>query len=176
MPGETDPYERFMRLLMAHEGSLRGYLRSLLPSWDDVDDVTQEASLVAWRKFEDFEEGTNFGGWLMTIGRFQALKHLEKRRRDPLRFSMEMVDLLASEGAEEALLREREHGALRRCLEKLGERQARWMAQVHQPGARVREVAREAGKSAEAFYKIVQRLRRRLEECVRLELERSELR
>jgi DNA-directed RNA polymerase specialized sigma24 family protein len=40
--------ETFVRLLMEHEPRVRGFLRGLLPSWSDVDEVIQESSLVAW--------------------------------------------------------------------------------------------------------------------------------
>ncbi len=34
--------------------------------------------MVAWRKFDSFEKGTAFGGWFLTIARYEALSH---RRR-----------------------------------------------------------------------------------------------
>ena len=36
----------FMRMFVAHEPELRAFLRTLLPSWELVDDVLQEASVV----------------------------------------------------------------------------------------------------------------------------------
>jgi RNA polymerase sigma-70 factor (ECF subfamily) len=48
-------YEAFVRLLVEHEPRVRSFLRGLLPTWTDVEEVAQEASLVAWRKFHDFE-------------------------------------------------------------------------------------------------------------------------
>jgi len=71
-PASSDDvrYETFVRLLLEHEPRVRAFLRGLLPTWQDVDEVTQEASLVAWRKFGDFEEGSSFGGWLLTIACF----------------------------------------------------------------------------------------------------------
>ncbi len=67
-----DQGEAFVRLLLEHEPQVRSFLRGLLPAWNDVDEVIQEASLVAWRKFADFQEGTAFGGWFLTIARFEA--------------------------------------------------------------------------------------------------------
>ena len=67
---DDEKYEAFVRLLMKHEPRVRSFLRGLLPTWHGVEEVAQEASLIAWRKFDDFEEGTSFGGWLLTIARF----------------------------------------------------------------------------------------------------------
>jgi len=44
-----DVYEQFIRLFVAQEGRLRAFLRTLVPSLDDLDEVMQETSPVAWR-------------------------------------------------------------------------------------------------------------------------------
>ena len=44
--GEGD----FMQLLMQHDPALRAFERSLLPDWQMVDEVIQEASVTAWEK------------------------------------------------------------------------------------------------------------------------------
>ena len=48
-------YDRFVSLFARHEQAVRSFVRSLLPSWQDVDDVMQEIVLVCWRKFDAFE-------------------------------------------------------------------------------------------------------------------------
>ena len=51
---DDERYEAFVRLLVEHEPRVRSFLRGLLPTWHEVEEVTQEASLIAWRKFDDF--------------------------------------------------------------------------------------------------------------------------
>ena len=41
--GAPPPYEEFVRLFVAHEVRLRGFVRSLLPTWTDVDEVVVTA-------------------------------------------------------------------------------------------------------------------------------------
>ncbi len=84
---DNQRYEDFVRLLVEHEPRVRSFLRGLLPTWHEVEEVTQEASLIAWRKFDDFEDGTSFGGWLLTIARFEALKYRRRVARSPLVFA-----------------------------------------------------------------------------------------
>ena len=95
-----DQGEAFVRLLLEHEPQVRSFLRGLLPTWNDVDEVIQEASLVAWRKFADFEQGTAFGGWFLTIARFEALKHRRRVARTPLVFADDIWDLLEEEAVD----------------------------------------------------------------------------
>jgi RNA polymerase sigma-70 factor (ECF subfamily) len=151
--------------LLEHEPSVRGFLRGLLPTWEDVEEVTQEASLVAWRKFSDFEEGTSFGGWFLTIARYEAMSYRRRLARTPLVFSDEVWGLLADEAAKE------EHGQLRRqhlegCLQKLDSGSRELLIKVYSPGVVMREVAKQSGKGEQAFYKVVQRLRATLLKCV----------
>lgn len=162
-PPET--YEAFVRLFVAHEGRLRGFLRSLLPDWDDVDEVMQETSIVAWRKFDQFDRGTNFMAWSAAIARFESLKHLRRMSRDRLVFNDEILDLLAEESLEETDTLEAHRLALCKCLEKLDPRQKELLHLAYQPGVKFHEVAEKAGKSAQAFYKTIQRLRASLLEC-----------
>ncbi len=158
-------YETFVRLFITHESRLRGFLRTLLPTWDGVDEVMQETSLVAWRKFALFEPDTNFMAWAAAIGRFEALKHLRKRSRDRLVFNDDVLDLLAEESLEETDNLEAHRHALCHCMEKLDDRQRELLRLAYQPGVKLHEVAAQAGKSAQAFYKTVQRMRANLLAC-----------
>ena len=41
----------------------------------DAEDVLQEANLVLWRKFDQYQEGTNFFAWACQIIRYEVLKY-----------------------------------------------------------------------------------------------------
>ncbi|HSI11818.1 MAG TPA: sigma-70 family RNA polymerase sigma factor [Chthoniobacter sp.] len=163
---DSRDYEAFVRLLVEHEPRLRSYLRGLLPAWPDVDEVVQNASLVAWRKFPEFEEGTNFGGWLLMIARFEALKYRRGIARSPLVFSEDVWELLAHDASAEGESRNIRREALEQCLAKLPVSQRKLILRAHAPGARLNEIAQQSGGSEDAFYKTIQRLRAALLECI----------
>ena len=142
----------FVRLLMEHESQVRSFLRGLLPTWNDVDEVIQEASLIAWRKFSQFEQGTAFGGWFLTIARFEALKHRRRAARTPLVFSDEIWHLLAAESAENTVSPIRRKN-LEICLKKLSPQQYEVLMKVYSPGAVIREVAIQSEKTSRRFTK-----------------------
>ena len=171
---EKQRYELFVKHLLEHEPSIRAFLRGLLPTWQDVEEVVQEASLVAWRKFADFEEGTSFGGWFLTIARYEAMSYRRRLARTPMVFSADVWDLLAAEAGED------EHGRARRqylegCLQKLDAASRELLMKVYSPGAVMREVAKQSAKSEQAFYKVVQRLRTALLKCVSLAMAKDGL-
>lgn len=157
----------FVHLLIEHEPQVRVFLRGLLPTWSDVDDVVQEASLVAWRKFDEFEKGTAFGGWFLTIARFQALNHRRRIARTPLVFADDVWELLAIENpCEEQASGVDYRQTLENCMGKLKPEQRKLILRVHSPGVSIRDLAAETGKSEQAFYKAVQRLRAGIADCV----------
>lgn len=162
-PNQPDSGEEFVRLLIEHEPMVRSFLRGLVPTWNDVDDVIQSASLIAWRKFSDFEPGTAFGGWFLTIARFEALKHRTKMARSPLVFVDHLWETLADEAEGDSTVMT---PLLEACLQKLEPEKRNLILKVYSPGAVMRELAPSTGKSEQALYKIVQRLRRVLMECV----------
>ena len=159
-------YETFVRLLAANEGRLKAFLRPLLPRWEDVEEAVQETSIIAWRKFSEFEPGTDFAAWLLTIGRFEALKLRRRVFGERLVFRDDLWKQMLDEGAAESDRMERERRALDVCLEKLDPTKRAWLAAAYQPGVKLHEVARANGRPAAGFYKAIQRLRAALLTCI----------
>ena len=181
MPNQSDThgpddarYEAFVRLLVESEPRMLSYLRGLLPGWHDVEEVAQEASLVAWRKFVQFEQGTNFCGWLLTIARFEALKFRRSMARSPLIFSDDVWELLAGEDGRDVEATTIRREALEACLGKLPSAQRELILQAHAPGVRLNNLAAQTGRSEQAFYKTMQRLRAVLLDCITRTVAREE--
>ena len=58
---KSDQTETFSRLLVANHHRLYGFVYTLVQDHNVVDDLLQEATTVLWRKFEQYEMGTDFG-------------------------------------------------------------------------------------------------------------------
>ena len=158
--------DAFLRLYLANERPLRLFLRVCLPSWSDVDDVVQETCIVAMKRFDTFEQGTNFRAWLLTIGRFEALRHKRKRSTSRLTISAEVMQLLEEEitSAEENGSTTRD--ALEDCIAKLPEAAQDLLKAVYTHGTSVQTLAEQANRSVDAIYKRLQRLRQMLLDCI----------
>ncbi|MGI9242081.1 MAG: sigma-70 family RNA polymerase sigma factor [Verrucomicrobiales bacterium] len=167
----TDREPEFMRLFMAHEAELRSYLRTLLPTWQAVDDVLQEASVVMWKKLDQLEDEDGFLPWAKVIARFEALRARRTVARDRLVLSEETVALLAEEALDLSpdLLRG-ERRALEVCLHKLSDEHRQIvLLQYRDPGG-VAKLAQQTRRSANSLYKLLGRLREKLRFCVEDEL------
>lgn len=163
----ANDYESFMHLLLEEENAVRSYVRRLVPTWHDVEEVVQQTSLIAWKKFEQLDDHERFGGWLMTIARYEALKHRRSLARSPLVFSEKLTEQLADAMGTVAVRDADRQEALEGCLQKLNEANRRLILKVHQPGVSIRAFAKQESRGEQAVYKTVHRLRQRLLECVK---------
>lgn len=165
-PADDDPYQTFMQLFTRHEGALRCFVRTLLPTWDDVDEVMQSVSIAAWTKFDQFNLQTDFARWAATIARYEVLNYRRSKARDRLVFDEALILLLADECQEEFAQSEQERQALDGCLEKLPMHQRELVLRVYTAGQKIKPIAEEIGVSPNALYKTLARLRLILLQCI----------
>lgn len=157
----------FMRLLMQHEPALRAFARSLLPDWHTVDEVIQEASLTLWQKFSQLDSETGFLPWAKVIVRFKCLSAIGSMRRNRHVFSEGVLELLADEAESIDLeAQEATRTALRSCLSQFSQPHQELLLAPYSGDGRVRALAEQNGKSANALYKLLGRLRGKLSLCV----------
>lgn len=172
-PAEHEQQQRFLRTFTAHEPAIRAFVRRLVPSRADADDVMQEAAVVLWDKFVEFREGGDFRAWAFGIARFKVLSWLRDKRRDRLVLSEAVVEMIAEETAREEPHLARQRAALERCAEKLGPGQRDLLLAAYQPESRIQEVAAHSGRTIAGFYQWLHRMRRLLLDCLRRELKRE---
>lgn len=164
----------FIRFFMKHEAVLRAYARTLLPDWKSVDDVLQEASVTLWERFDQVRDEAGFLPWAKTVVRFKALSAIDRLRRDRHVFSHNVLELLAEEAeAFEVEERERSLRALRSCLESFSSEHQQLLLAPYFGEGRVASLAEQAGRSANALYKLLARLREKLHACVQTRLRRE---
>jgi RNA polymerase sigma-70 factor (ECF subfamily) len=164
-PSERPRHDRFLRLYVANEESLRGFVRSLVPTREDAREVMQEVAAVLWRKFDDQAGDEDFRRWAFGVARFEALAFYRDRARDRHVFSAETVALLADEAEREADPLEAERQALDECLRQLPETQRSLVVAAYAPGVRIDELARGLGRTAMSLYKLLHRIRMTLVDC-----------
>jgi len=179
-PDAPQPDERFLRMLMRHEASLRSYILALLPRWADADEVLQNTSIVIWRKFSDLShdeaaDDRRFMQWACSIARFEVLNFRRREQRSPLVFSDELLQTIADESIAEDDRRRAEREALADCLAKLPEPAADLVQQCYAGAMTIREVAEQSDRSVAAVYKQLHRIRKQLLQCIRRALRQGGL-
>ncbi|MDP3069844.1 MAG: sigma-70 family RNA polymerase sigma factor [Opitutaceae bacterium] len=163
--------EAFTRLLLQNQRRIAGLIFALVPNGPDADDVMQETCAVLWRKFGEFQPGSDFGAWALRIARFQVMSHYNRRRRAQARLSDEIIETIADTLAELRWESSDRAEALRACVGQLKEREVQLVQRRYDGGESVDEIARHLGATVHAVYKALARLHVRLLGCVNAKLQ-----
>ncbi len=167
MSVEDQSAEDFLQLFVRHEPELRAFVRACLPRSGDVDDVMQEVSLVAWKKFSSLTERSQFPRWACLIARFEILKFRRKCARDRLVLDDDIIELLAAEGAEEMPLRKRQLAILEECMSKLPVERRHLVLSAYSRETTIKVLAGQLGRSENSLYQLLARIRHELLYCLR---------
>ena len=76
--------QTFSRLLTANHSRLRAFIYALVHDHHHTDDLMQEVAVVLWKRYDTFEEGTNFAAWAMKIARYTVLNWRRAQNKLPL--------------------------------------------------------------------------------------------
>jgi len=165
-PAAHDPNEDFLRLFTHHEAELRAYVRGCLPRAEDADEVMQEVSLVAWRKFATLAEKEQFPRWACLIARFEILKYRRAHARDRLVLDEDIIAKLGEEGTDEIPRRRRQLTALDDCIAKLPHERRELALAAYAPGTSMKDLAAQLARTEGSLYQLLARIRQELLRCV----------
>jgi RNA polymerase sigma-70 factor (ECF subfamily) len=170
----TGKNKHFLRLFLQNQRGLYAYVLTLLPNRADADDVLQEASLVMWDKFAD-DPPADFLAWGRRIAYHKVLDFYKKSQRAQARLSRVFVERLAAaaSGEAEVLRLEERRAALATCIEKLAPRDRDLLNRRFADGATTQSTSQQLGRSVDAVYKALAKLRQSLFDCVQKSLARE---
>jgi len=160
-----DRVDRFMSLLVSHQGRLYQYVRMLMPRSQDVDDVLQQTFLVMWRKFDESYATESFYAWATRIAYLEVLKARQSRREIPLLDDAVLEQLVAEEAREPDFLANLKT-LLEACLDKLSPPDRELIERRYQPGVTVASLAQELGRPVNSVSKSLGRIRHSLWKCI----------
>lgn len=174
-PQNSDPapeHARFLRLYSAHEAPLRAFVRSMLPSRQEADEVMQEVVVALWTHFET---ASDFRPWAYAVARNQTLMYLRRRARDRHIFDESLLSQLADRQSSLTERHNAQREALTHCLRRLTPPQRDLILAAYQPDTQIQDLARTRSETPMALYKKLHRIRLTLLACVRRILNQEEL-
>lgn len=166
-PPDNDRHRRFLRSFTTHEPAIRAFVRRMVPSRADADDILQDVSVVLWEKFDSFRPDADFRAWAFGVARFEVLGWLRDKGRNRLVLDEQVLMAIADESAADEPRLERQREALEACMKKVEPDQRALLMQAYQPDSLIQEIARTSGRTVPGFYQWLHRMRRMLLECIR---------
>ena len=170
---DRDRRELFIEQVREHHATLRGFVRSLGvdPIW--VDDVAQEAFIVAYNRLDEFDMERDFGPWLRGIARNLVINERRKDARRKRILSDNLTDVLVSTTSvpdeEKEELGDRGAAriqALRECVADLPEKSLKLLRSRYENDLSAGEIAEKFQMKSPAVRKALERVRTALRKCM----------
>ncbi len=168
-----DPHEQFMRLFLQHEPQILRLVLVYIPRQADARDVVQETAIALWKHFSDYDAARPFGSWAGGFARMEVRRFLRKAHRQAYLHEQAVTSLMAIE-ATSPLFDEQRDRHLAECRAQLPLEQRRVLEAYYVEEAAVEAIAQRHGRTIEAIYKVLQRTRSMLLECIDRKMARNQ--
>jgi RNA polymerase sigma-70 factor (ECF subfamily) len=159
--------EEFLHLLMANQCKIRAYIAVLVPNYSDADDIMQETIAIMWRKFNEFELGTNFGSWGVRIAYLNTLHYYKKKGKYAIWADKRLFEQFVDVATKQNDNHEERLSALRECSRKLGDNERRLLHLRYELNKSIKDIAAAADRNAKYYYRVFGRIHNLLFKCIR---------
>lgn len=169
-PLTPESQKLLMSLMTRHQRQIFAYIYTLVPRRHDAEDLLQDTTVVICEKFHEFRPGSDFVAWACQIAWWRIRYSRQKFARSKVIFDDTVLEAVAHTARTMHLEVDERHEALALCLRKLPTRDREFVLTRYEPDGGVEEAARRTGRSMEAAYKALTRIRKLLFDCVSHEL------
>lgn len=154
-----------MRLFLENEPQILRAVMVLLPQRNDARDIVQDTAVALWQHFDQYDPERPFLNWALGYARIHIRRFFRSvDRRSKLTEKAAEALLIAAEDREGSM--EIQSAALHACIAELPP-PARGLIEGYYFEEKSADALGKAfGKSPEAVYKSIQRLRRSLFDCI----------
>jgi RNA polymerase sigma-70 factor, ECF subfamily len=165
--------DAFSKLVLLHQGTVRGYVGRHIRQIDVADDLAQEVFLDAFRNLRNYRGEVALNQWLYGVARNCVLEHLRSEGRRRLRETRSLGSHLlqgqlrrAEEDKGSAGDKEREISALQQCMKRLPPDSARLLEEFYFEDSSAVEMAQRRDWKDSRIRKALLRIRQALRECM----------
>ena len=166
---DSTQHQQFAERVVRNQQRIFRYIVSVVPNRADADELFQQTCLTLWESWERYDMSLDFVPWACGIAHNHVRNFYRKRQNSEVQLDADVVEMLATRSSQ---LRQRDDeklAALRGCLNELTERN-RGIVENYYGGMSVQEIATQRDLSANAIYKLLDRVREALHDCVKVRL------
>ncbi|MCH2206429.1 MAG: sigma-70 family RNA polymerase sigma factor [Lentisphaerales bacterium] len=164
--------EDMVKLAYRNINQLKAYIYVLSHDWNVVDDIMQETLISLMKSAGNYNSNKEFLPWALTFARRRTFDYFKKKRKTDLLFSEEILTSLEAE----YLYQERQEPqdimikTLHKCLKKLSHENQAILQMKYFDKMRVEEVSKKLGRSFLSVQSLLDRLRKKLKDCMKSHL------
>ena len=158
--------QRFLSLFLRSEREIFRYVAALVPNVTDAEDIVQQTAIALWEKFDAYDPAQPFTPWACRFALNKARQWIERRQRWQALLQGGLAEELAQRREELRPELELRLTHLERCIGKLPKDQRSIVEAYYYQRAEIEKIAASSGRTVEATYKALQRIRNALQICV----------
>ena len=169
--GRDDKGKDFVPLLTSQQARIYNYILSLVPNFNDADDILQDTTRLMWEKFDEFEVGTDFLAWSKKIAYFLVLQYYRKKKKEnAFLFDKQLLAKLDyninkfSDSSKDYQVH------LKGCINKLKESDIKLLNLKYFKNQSVKELAVRYGCSVQYIYRNISRIHQLLIACIQKQI------
>lgn len=160
----------FLELYTANERRIRTYVLSLVPNFNDTDDIMQEISKKLWSKFGEFQLGTDFLAWAIRIAHYRILEYRRQQRKKGLLLDEQVLDSISCDAEKYSRNLPPITNYLYQCLNKLPVNDRKLLRLKYEEDLKTKEISTRTGKTIHSIYKHIAKLHEVLLFCIKRSL------
>lgn len=164
----------FVELFSINCSWVMSFIYTLIPNVSDAEDIMQETAKIAWEKFDEFEIGTNFVSWAVTIAKYQVLSY-RARYNAKVPLSSHLIETLSEEAKDPASGDHARLDALRHCVQQLNPKDQKLIRCRFEKRMTAKMLSKQIGVAMNTIYRNESRILALLMNCVRKTLGLSEI-
>ena len=162
----------FVRLLAEYDRQLSAYVHTLVPLWQDAEDILQNTKLRLWQQFDTYRRDADFGAWAIAVSNYMVRTYRKTNQRKRVCFSDDLLEKISQLAPRMAVdLQEDRASALLECMKTLSEVARLLLRRFCRDGQRIKDIAAECGQKPSTTRMALLRTRRTLFACVQKRLQ-----
>ena len=167
--------DEFIKYFLPNHMRIFSYTLTLVPNYVDAEDIMQEASSIMWRKFSEFEPGSDFVAWGNRIVYFLVLDYRRKKSRKGIKYDDSVFEKIVSIADKQVGKNDRKVEALSDCMKKMSERDRVLLRLRYYENLKPNKIASRIGMTIQTVYKSLARAQGRLALCVKRSMKLGEV-
>ena len=169
----NDHHEHFTRLLLESEPVMLRSILVVIPNITDAREIMQETAVALWRQFDTYDPDRPFINWAMGFSRIETRRFLARQKRRTA-LTEQAIEALEQEMTSSTSFTHGIERHLVTCMGKLNEKHRRLIKGYYHDHRSVEWLSEQEGRTVEAVYKAIQRIRRDLQVCIERQLKEEQ--
>ena len=168
MANQEENIQEFVKLFTTHQAKINSYILTLVPNYSDSADIMQETAMMIWSKFPEFEVGSNFLSWGLSIAHYRVLEFRRKKKKiNEIGISEDVLEKIRLVTQDKKDSSNEQIVSLKKCFTLLDKNDQQIILLRYHENLKLREVAEKMDKSLQSIYRRISRVQESLFKCVK---------